>query len=78
MKKKNFSPILTALLLSVNLLAQKEDTTCVKSRWISLKPSTENAALFSAKGNHDEKSLLGTISKMICEDENRYRLMIND
>ncbi len=56
--------ILTALFCSIQISAQKEDTACVKSRWIALSPCVKNTALFTDNSN---TSILSFINKAVFE-----------
>lgn len=56
-------PIILVLFLNTELKAQNKDTTCIQTKYISLKPSKENTSLFTFKESTDEKSLMAQIQK---------------
>ena len=73
MKTLKISSIVLILLVRVNSFSQSNNSDCIQSRWISLKLSTENAALFS---NESKKSMLASIQKMYEENSEQHALLI--
>ena len=56
-------PIVFVLISNVHLKAQNTENTCIQTRYISLKPSKENASLFTFTESNDAKSLMAQIQK---------------
>ncbi len=63
MKKSIFLVILTPLLS----LSQMTDTTCIKSRWIALKPNETNKDIFSLDPQFDVNLVLLHVIKRLVE-----------